>query len=387
MRLTTLALPAALCAAPLLAESPPPTRAQAEELVQLFHRLDVDGLAPRLAAEFTYLDVVPRTTHDRQGFLAMLEEMGRDTAERELEIRWVETAADWADVRGVWRFAKQAGGEKTELDFSIELGFDEEGRVASWRDEFRFSSVHKPIRGDRRLETDHFSLVYLAQELPDEEADRLGRTMETWYEKTSRFLGRAFAPGRRLQINVAACHASPYASAPGPEAFILVPTRSARLEYGFSLVHELTHNLMGLSRLYLSQRSWGELEFREGNRLLDEGFAVYVEEHLTGQTGMFPNWGYETHAGYQALRAEREQPIWPILAAEHDRSHRQHRGRFTRLAYLQQASFCKFLVESHGLERFLRLFDSDLEAVGKIYGKSLDELEDDWRAFLQEGAG
>ncbi len=140
---------------------------------------------------------------------------------------------------------------------------------------------------------------------------------------------------------------------------------------------------MGLSRLYLSQRGWGGLEFRDGNRLLDEGFAVYVEERLTGKPEMFPNWGLETHAGYLKVRRQEEQPVWPLLAAEHYRSHPKHRGRFTRLAYLQQASFCKYLVESHGLERFFRLYGSELEAFDEIYGRPFAALEADWRAFLE----
>lgn len=384
MRVASFVLPIVLSATALAAEAPPaPTRASVEELVGLFHRLDVEALGPRLAAGFHYLDVVPGTTHDRQGFLAMLREMAGESTEREMEVQWVEVAGPWADLRGVWRIRKEPGAEPKELNFSIELTFDGEGKLVSWRDEFRFSNIHKPIRGDRRLETEHFELVYLAEELPEEEAERLGGTMESWYAKTADYLGRSFEPGRRLHINVAACHVSPYASEPGPKAYMLVPTRSALLEYGFSLVHELTHNLMGLSHLFRTQRSWGELEFREGNRLLDEGFAVYVEELLTGSTEMFPNWGHETHSGYREIRREKEQPIWPILAAEHYRSHRKHRGRFTRLAYLQQGSFCKYLIEAHGLERFVKLFESDLEAVEGIYGKELSALESDWLAFLE----
>lgn len=384
MRLAYLALPALLLAVPLAAEEPaPPTRDQAEELLGLYHGLDIEALAPRLAEDLTYLDVAPGTRHDREGFLAMLEEMAREGSKSEVEVQWAEVAGDTVDLRGVWVFTSEEGGEK-RLNFSIELTFDDAGQVASWRDDLRFSNVHKPIRGNRRLETEHFELVYLAEELTEAEAERLGRTMESWYERTAEYLARSFEPGRRLHINVAGCHASPYASAPGPAAFILVPIRSAREEYGFSLVHELTHNLMGLSRLYLTQRSWEGLEFREGNRLLDEGFAVYVEEHLTGKTEMFPNWGHETHAGYRRIRSEQGQPIWPILAAEHYRSHRKHRGRFTRLAYLQQASFCKYLIETHGLERFVKLYESGLEAVESVYGKDLTALETDWLAFLEE---
>ena len=61
--------------------------------------------------------------------------------------------------------------------------------------------------------------------------------------------------------------------------------------------------------------------------------------------------------------------------------HRQ-RGD-TRLAYLAQASFCKHLVETYGLERFLRLFATDPASAKEIYGEDLAGLEREWRRFLE----
>ncbi len=55
--------------------------------------------------------------------------------------------------------------------------------------------------------------------------------------------------------------------------------------------------------------------------------------------------------------------------------HRQ-RGD-VRLGYLAQASFIKYLVERHGLERFRRLFASDPAAGGEIYGQELAELDEE----------
>lgn len=387
MRIASLLLPLLTLAGPALAETPfVADRETAEELVGLFHRLDTEALDARLAEGFVYRDVGPGTTTDKAGFFDVLRETGLDSPERDLQIEWVEVVDGIADVRGTWFAAKKEGGERLELNFAIELEFDEQGRVVSWTDHFSSFGPHKPIRGNERRTTDHFELVYRREELSAKEAMRLGATMERYYDKTARYLGRGLEPGRRLHINVAECHGSPYASAPGPHAFILVPTRSARREYGFSLVHELTHNILGQSHLMRHHTAYEELEFIRGNRLLDEGFAVVVEEKLTESPDVWPNFGTETHRAYRELRREKGAPIWPLLAAEHYRSHRTQRREFGRLAYLQQGSFCKYLVDTHGLERFLRLYGSDLAQTAEIYDKDFAALEADWRGFLEESA-
>ena len=240
----------------------------------------------------------------------------------------------------------------------------------------------KPAKGDGEFETENFRVVYFRNEFSEEEAARLGKLLEHWYEKTSQYLGRSFDDGFRLHINIAGSH-DIYASDPGPEAFILVSTRSAKLDYGFTLVHELTHNLMGLSWLTRQQREYDGVELYSGNRLFDEGFAVYVEEKLTGEgPEVWPNFGEETHAGYWAARKKKDEPIWPVLEAE---THRE-RGD-VRLAYLAQGSFVKRLVETYGLERLFRLFASDISSAREIYGKTFEELEYEWRTFLEERFG
>ena len=225
-------------------------------------------------------------------------------------------------------------------------------------------------------------VVYFRGEYSDEEAARLGKTLEHWYEKTSEFLERSFDDDFRLQLNIAGSH-DIYASDPGPEAFILIPTSSAKMDYGFTLVHELTHNLMGLSWLTRQVREHDGIELYAGNRLFDEGFAVYVEEKLTGEgPEIWPNFGEETHAGYWNARKNKGEPIWPPLEAE---IHRE-RGD-VRLAYLAQGSFVKYLIDTYGLERFVNLFAIDIASTAYFYGKDFAQLEDEWRMFLEERFG
>ncbi len=353
----------------------------AARLVRAYHAGDVEALRPHLAPGLVFRDPKLDQHLDLAGFLELASEMGAGETDRQLKIAWTGASADHADVRGSWGWTDAESGRRMEMRFSIELRFETAGeapRVVSWLDDFRRRRMWKPVGGDGRLETAHFEVVYFESELPAAEAARLGETLEHWYEKTRTYLGRSFADGYRLHVNVGG-HDSPYATQPGPEAFILVPTRSAKLDYGFSLVHELTHNLLGLSWLSRHERERNGVRLSSGNRLFDEGFAVYVEEKLTGEgPRVWPNFGEETHAAYWQLREEKGEPIWPVLEAE---IHREHGD--TRLAYLAQASFTKHLVETHGLDRFLRLYAADPAAAEEIYGKDLAELEGGWRRFLQ----
>ena len=58
-----------------------------------------------------------------------------------------------------------------------------------------------------------------------------------------------------------------------------------------------------------------------------------------------------------------------------------------RLAYLAQGSFVKYLVDAYGLERFLRLFPNDIASAREVYDKDLEQLEDEWRMFLEDRFG
>ena len=365
------------------ARSPGDDADLAVRLIRAYHAGDVEALRPHLAPGLMFRDPGLDQRSGLAGFLELVREMGAGESDRELEISWAGTAADRADVRCAWRWTDRESGRRRDLQFSIELEFEtaEEGpRVVSWLDDFRPRRLWKPARGDGRSETEHFALVYFETEFSAGEAARLGEVFEHWYEKIRSYLGRSFADGYRLHINVAGGHASPYASDPGPEAFILVPTRSAKRDYGFSLVHELTHNLMGLSWLARHDRERNGVRLASGNRLFDEGFAVYVEEKLTGEgPRVWPNFGEETHDAYLRLSQRLGEPIGPALEAE---IHREHGD--TRLGYLAQASFCKHLVETYGLDRFLRLFAADPASAEEIYGKDFAGIEREWRRSLEE---
>jgi hypothetical protein len=53
-----------------------------------------------------------------------------------------------------------------------------------------------------------------------------------------------------------------------------------------------------------------------------------------------------------------------------------------KTAYVLAGSFVGFLIERHGLPPFRSLYET--ENYKKVYGRSLDTLEKEWRLSLQE---
>ena len=320
---------------------------------------------------------------DRDGFLAFVSENAGRYTDQRWEITFVGASSERVDVRGHWQATKK-DGRHFKLDYSFDLFFDPSGKVVRWVNDFSRRAIHKQVPAEGLLTTGHFRLVFDPAAFEAELAARLARVCEEYYEKTSKYLGRSFQPGFRLPLNVSEAHTVPYASAPGPEAFILIPLSYARREYGFSMVHEFTHNMIGISHLSRQPATVQERKLHGGNRLLDEGFAVFVEEQLTAEPRVWPNWGEETYLGYRTLRAKLEAPVWPLLEAEYHRFYPSTDDE-GRLGYLQQGSFCKWLVETHGLERFLRFYEQGIESAAAIYEQDFAALEAAWRAF-QEAA-
>ncbi len=360
--------------------------------VEAYHQLDVEYLEPRLSDGFRFVERNQDQDLDGAGFLAMVPTQETEFKDRQVEIAWVGAIPSGegkasAEVRGRWRGIAVKSNRDLDLRFSsrLDLKTSPEGvQIESWTDVYSRGRLWRPILGDGQYLSDHFDIRFLSAEFDNQGAARLSALAETWYERTSEYLGRHLESGRRVLIDVASCHEVPYASAPGPEAFFLIGVKHAQRDYGFSLVHELTHNLMDRSHLSMSSRD----KFpRGGNRLLDEGFGVYVEERLVDHGRVFPNFGEEIHGAYLELHGQMAIPRPPLLEAEELRT---AGGDKTRLGYLQQASFVKWLVEvapgqeaTDGLRRFKELFERDLDALSELYGRGLPELEEEWLAYLE----
>ncbi len=125
--------------------------------------------------------------------------------------------------------------------------------------------------------------------------------------------------------------------------------------------------------VHLLTRTWGS-----GSALLAEGLAV----HLSG------SW----HAEPVDVPARRMLADGSLLPLEQIVATTGFRGQDDLITYPQSGSFVKFLFETHGLEKFRRLYsatplDPSPELFDKlledIYAEDLASLEDVWRSHLE----
>lgn len=144
----------------------------------------------------------------------------------------------------------------------------------------------------------------------------------------------------------------------GNRGFMEMPLRGVRNDNG-ALLHEIVH-------IYAPN----------DNRFLAEGLAVYLHQKLAGN-GAFPNFGRPLDSEARARLRDIESlgPLngvrtpTPLGAVLHEQS-----------AYIFAGSFVGFLVEKLGLPAFRKLYEAgNYEAA---YGKSLGELEKEWRSSL-----
>jgi len=138
-----------------------------------------------------------------------------------------------------------------------------------------------------------------------------------------------------------------------------MPLRRVRDNTG-ALLHEIVH-------IYAPNN----------NRFLAEGLAVYLHTKLGGNPA-FPNFGEDLNglavrslSGAKSLESlngvRTPRPLGSVMDEE--------------TAYVLAGSFVGFLLEGYGLPLFRNLYET--ENYEKVYRKSLDALEREWRLSLQ----
>lgn len=133
--------------------------------------------------------------------------------------------------------------------------------------------------------------------------------------------------------------------------------------FGISMVHEITHVVAASA-------------YRP-DRFYDDGLAVYLQWKF-GLASSYPNFEQELHEATVAA-AQENQGFIPLAETERTRQ-RTRSGLLRRLAYLQEGSFTRFLIERDGLKPYLRVYFG--ESLDAVYGKSLETLEVEWKAAI-----
>lgn len=165
-----------------------------------------------------------------------------------------------------------------------------------------------------------------------------------------------------IRINVNSSYRISRALVPGyfgNRGFMEMPLRRVRDNTG-ALLHEIVH-------IYAPNN----------NRFLAEGLAVYLHTKLGGNPA-FPNFGED-------LRRSAVRSVSGVKSLGSLNSVRTPRPLGTVMdeetAYVLAGSFAGFLIETYGLPSFRSLYETD--NYEKVYGKSLDTLETEWRISIQ----
>jgi hypothetical protein len=165
-----------------------------------------------------------------------------------------------------------------------------------------------------------------------------------------------------------------------------------------AIAHELTHVL-----------------FPNGNRLLAEGLAIYLQDKIGGNPS-FPNFGRPLHCSTREILREMAPDF---LSGQHASLAQIRITNLDKIAtpsplrlrvgkylydntpdgqarvYLLAGSFIRFLIERHGLERFHALYDrtplvpfernpGSSERWVDAYGCSLGQLELEWQRMISD---
>ncbi|MEM8995761.1 MAG: hypothetical protein AAGF23_13325 [Acidobacteriota bacterium] len=165
----------------------------------------------------------------------------------------------------------------------------------------------------------------------------------------------------RLRVDLDPGHRVPHQS--GDQLFFPASVLGQDSDYGLSIVHEVTHAVFPSAH--------------RPDRFFDDGLAVHLQEKL-GEAPSFPQLREKLHPATRRLAAELGGFI-PL--AETEAKRRRGSGDTVRLAYLQEGSFVRFLIETRGLDEFIGVY-RDGVALESVYGMSLGDLEAEWLEML-----
>lgn len=147
--------------------------------------------------------------------------------------------------------------------------------------------------------------------------------------------------------------------------FFLFDGTGGAADNAYVVVHELTH--------LVAWNTWGT----PSSTMLSEGLATYVGKYELESGGFLP---------YDQLCLGIYAAGQMSSMAEIDREPKQFQGHLEhRFNYFGSACFVDYLVNNYGLEPLSRLYHTS--DYTNLYGKSLPELDAEWRATLQARKG
>ena len=157
----------------------------------------------------------------------------------------------------------------------------------------------------------------------------------------------------------------------GTMLFRTRPTRAG----GSAIVHEVVHVFAP-----------------NNNRFLAEGFAVYAQEHLSDRT-TYPNFRHELHQFAKEFLDSTDLSAMDSRALP---KRLQTDDLTGKEAYIVAGSFFEYLIKTHGMEKFRRLYamtpmvprsrgeGGSPGRWAEVYGSDLKTLEKGWKKFVDK---
>lgn len=218
-----------------------------------------------------------------------------------------------------------------------------------------------------RIKTDNLVITY--ENISSEMSQKFAEQAEKAFRDITAYLSKKYRQGR-IYIYVSDKHDIPRAT---KDNEVLIPANRIRGDAGGppeiagrgpAIVHELTH-VIAPSR-------------GKPNRYLDEGLAVFIQEKF-GTDKAFPNMGEDVHQLTARLIKTVGEPI-SIHKLEETRNSSMT-VNLRRLAYVQEGSFVRYLIEKFGIKDFMAMYEG--KSYETVYKKSLEDLERDWKEFIR----
>lgn len=217
--------------------------------------------------------------------------------------------------------------------------------------------------GSRVMASDPFDVIFHGTDRSTVEERVLPRAHQALSDVTG-YLGLSYEG--RILIDVSPRHPVPAQA----RNTILIPAQRLDPErdpdgFGISVVHEVTH--------VVAVSAYRGVP----NRFYDDGLAVYLQTKF-GTASSYPDFGQDLHEVTVQV-AKEHGGFLPLEITE--RTRRWSNSQLERrLAYLQEGSFTRFLIERDGVEKYWQIYRG--EDPVEVVGKSREELWTEWLEVL-----
>ncbi|NKB19041.1 MAG: hypothetical protein GKS01_00715 [Alphaproteobacteria bacterium] len=226
------------------------------------------------------------------------------------------------------------------------------------------------VTAANKIATPNFDISYA--NISDDLANRFGDDIEQTYRNISAYLGNKvsgkiivsikddhFFPHYKIKTKTIAVPANRLrGDASGP------PSLRGRGPGEAALVT----NVLAIS----TNKKWA--------KFLDTGLEIFLQEKFGKEYDRaYPTMGKEIHKT-TAATYRRYNQLFPLMEVEEVRTRRQRLVGVRQLAYLQEASFVKFLIEKHGKNKFFDVFYG--KPFETTYGKKFGMLEQEWITLI-----